>query len=160
MAYVVARAAGRFEIRESVHTPKGPRARSLANFTLLTNQVLATAAGRATRDFDTQAVLASARKAGAPAAPTGAHADHREAPGTPGHTDGSYRGFVESSRRMVEVLERTLGGHRSDPGTALIDLLGFADAIVGSQPSQPFEPLAFPVLARLAKPPPAGDGPG
>ena len=42
MAYVVARPKGRFEIRESVHTPKGPRARSLANFPELTDDVLAT----------------------------------------------------------------------------------------------------------------------
>ena len=40
MAYVVARPRGRFEIRESVHTPKGPRARSLANFAHLTDEVL------------------------------------------------------------------------------------------------------------------------
>jgi hypothetical protein len=52
MAYVVGRSAGRFEIRESVHTTKGPRARSLANFGILTDQVLAVAAGRAERPFD------------------------------------------------------------------------------------------------------------
>ncbi|MHB1711596.1 MAG: hypothetical protein ACYCV7_09360, partial [Acidimicrobiales bacterium] len=33
------RRGGRFEIRESVHTPKGSRARSLASFSLLTEEV-------------------------------------------------------------------------------------------------------------------------
>ena len=43
MAYVVTRPRGRFEIRESVHTDKGPRARSLASFTELSDEVLARA---------------------------------------------------------------------------------------------------------------------
>ncbi len=63
MAYVVARPRGRFEIRESVHTAKGPRARSLANFADLTDDVLATARDRASRPFDPEAVRASARRA-------------------------------------------------------------------------------------------------
>ncbi len=54
MAYVVARPKGRFEIRESVHTHKGPRARSLANFARLSDEVLATARRRASRPFDTE----------------------------------------------------------------------------------------------------------
>jgi hypothetical protein len=40
---------------------------------------------------------------------------------------------------------------RADPGRALIALLGFADAVRDSQPPRPFEPLAFPVLSRLAQ---------
>ena len=68
MAYVVARPKGRFEIRESLHTPKGPRARSLANFEVLTNEVLTTARARAVRPFDPAAVLAAADRAGAPVA--------------------------------------------------------------------------------------------
>ena len=63
MAYVVARPKGRFEIRESVYTPKGPRARTLANFEELTDKVLDTARLRASRPFDLDAVLASAEKA-------------------------------------------------------------------------------------------------
>ncbi len=59
MAYVVARPRGRFEIRESVHTPKGPRARSLANFAHLDDEVLDRARRRASRPFDTEAVRAA-----------------------------------------------------------------------------------------------------
>ena len=65
MAYVVVRPKGRFEIRESLHTPDGPRARSLAGFDVLTDGVIAKAARRAQRPFDVEAVLASARRAGA-----------------------------------------------------------------------------------------------
>ena len=62
MAYVVARPKGRFEIRESVHTPAGPRARSLAGFTQLTDEVLARASRKAVRPFDPEAVRASAAR--------------------------------------------------------------------------------------------------
>ncbi|MCG8592138.1 MAG: hypothetical protein MJE66_22830 [Proteobacteria bacterium] len=77
MAYVHRRSDGRFEIRESLHTPRGPRARTLATFRdVLTADVLDHAAARATRAFDRAAVLAravergirvSARRSSAPA---------------------------------------------------------------------------------------------
>ena len=66
MAYVVARPRGRFEIRESVHTPKGSRARSLASFTELSDEVLGKAGQRASQPFDADAVRASAARAGVP----------------------------------------------------------------------------------------------
>jgi hypothetical protein len=144
MAYVVARPKGRFEVRESLHTPKGPRARSLAGFDVLTDEVLAAAAQRSTRPFDAEAVLVSARRAGAPVA-TGA------AGVAEGVRDSSRR-FVEASRRMALSMRRRpapSGGEGS--GAALIDLLGFADAVARSQPPRPFEPLTFPVLSRLVE---------
>jgi hypothetical protein len=140
MTYVVARPNGRFEIRESVHTEKGPRARSLANFSLLTDDVLARAAGRATRPFDAGAVLGAARQAGAPIpTPT--------APATgPGR---SRRTFVASSRRMAGSLGPHPAAGRPDPGDALIDLLGFVAQITLFRPARAPEPLRFPPLARL-----------
>jgi len=42
-------------------------------------------------------------------------------------------------------------GPRTDAGVALLELLGFADAVTASQPPRPFEPLEFPALARLAR---------
>lgn len=144
MAYVVTRPKGRFEVRESLHTPKGPRARSLAGFDVLTDEALATAAARATRPFDARAVIASARRAGAPVRIGGA--------GVAEGVRDSSRRFVEASRRMAQSMRRRpapSGGE--DSGAALIDLLGFADAVARSQPPRPFEPLTFPVLARLAK---------
>lgn len=141
MAYVVARRDGRFEIRESVHTPRGPRARSLANFEVLTDEVLARAQRRATRPFDAKAVIASGERAGAPTASA--------SPAVDGAGDPSRR-FVEASRRMARSLRGPAQAGRTDPGDALIDLLGFADAVTASQPPRPFEPLRFPALSRLA----------
>jgi hypothetical protein len=134
MTYVVARPNGRFEIRESVHTERGPRARSLANFSLLTDEVLARAAGRATRPFDTGAVLGAAQRAGAPTA---------NGPGR------SRRTFVASSRRMARSLAPHPAAGRPDPGDALIDLLGFVAQITPFRPARAPEPLRFPPLARL-----------
>ena len=37
----------------------------------------------------------------------------------------------------------------ADPGAALLDLLGFVDAVSASLPSRPFEPLAFPAAGWL-----------
>jgi hypothetical protein len=146
MAYVVARRNGRFEVRESLHTPRGPRARSLANFAILTDEVLADAARRATRPFDASAVLASGRRAGAPS--TEAPSDPTRA--TQDSSTGSA-GFVQASRRMARTLARAPLRGRADPGEELIDLLGFADAVTSSQPRRPFEPLVFPALSKLAR---------
>jgi hypothetical protein len=140
MAYVVARPKGRFEIRESLHTPDGPRARSLAGFDVLSDAVLAKAARRAQRPFDTAAVLASGRRAGAPTSV-----------GAGEEADDARERFVESSRRMARALRRLPTHKPLDPGAALIDLLGFADAVTRNQPPRPPAPLEFPVLSRLVE---------
>jgi len=143
MAYVVARPKGRFEVRESVHTPKGPRARSLVGFDVLTEEVLAAAAERAGRPFDIAAIIASAKRAGA-----------RVEKGTSiaQGVRGSSQRFVEASRRMALSMQQKAGSSNpTDPGAALIDLLGFTDQVTRSQPPRPFEPLAFPVLSRLVE---------
>jgi hypothetical protein len=139
MAYVVARPKGRFEIRESLHTPDGPRARSLAGFDVLSDAVLAKAARRAQRPFDVEAVLESGRRARAPATVGGR-----------GDADDSRGRFVEASRRMARALQRP-ALRQVDPGAALIDLLGFADAVTRNQPPRPPAPLEFPVLSRLVE---------
>jgi hypothetical protein len=139
MAYVVARPKGRFEIRESLHTPDGPRARSLAGFDILSDTVLAKAARRAQRPFDAERVLASGRRAGAPTTvDAGAEANARGR-------------FVDASRRMARVLQRPPALRPVDPGAALIELLGFADAVTHNQPPRPPMPLEFPVLLRLVE---------
>ncbi len=66
MAFVVVRADGRFEIRESVHTPHGPRSRTLATFRSLDDDVLDHAQSRATRRFDRDVIVAKARALGVP----------------------------------------------------------------------------------------------
>lgn len=140
MAYVVPRKGGRFEIRESLHTASGPRSRTLAGFRVLTEQALDAARQRARRPFDREAVIGSARRAGArvQVASTGA--------------SRARDLFLSGSRRMASALERPAPvGERGDPGAALLELLGFADTIRASQPPRPHEPLAFPPLARLPK---------
>jgi hypothetical protein len=52
---------------------------------------------------------------------------------------------------MALALGRPPATGSTDPGAALIDLLGFADAVTSSRPARPFEPLEFPVLARLVE---------
>jgi hypothetical protein len=56
MAFLVARKDGRFEIRESITTPAGPRARTLASFRELDDDVLDRAAANAQRHFDERAI--------------------------------------------------------------------------------------------------------
>ena len=141
MAYVVARPKGRFEIRESVHTAKGPRARSLASFSELDDKVLAKARRRASRPFDAGAVRTSAARVGA--AGTAAAVTDRRRP--------EMRQFVESSRRMARNLATRPAptGPRRDPGDALIDLLGLVAQVSAFGPPRVPEPLRFPPLARL-----------
>jgi hypothetical protein len=66
MAFVVARPHGRYEIRESRHTPAGPRARTLATFRVLTPDVLAKARGKARGDFDVNKIRARAAELNIP----------------------------------------------------------------------------------------------
>jgi hypothetical protein len=145
MAYVVARAKGRFEIRESVHTPKGPRARSLANFAVLTDDVLERARQRANRPFDAAAVRVAAERAARPREAATA------ATPSPRHERPETRRFVEASRRMARELERLPDeSSRQDPGDALVDLLGLVAQIAPLRPPRAVpEPLQFPPLARL-----------
>jgi hypothetical protein len=145
MAYVVARPKGRFEIRESVHTPKGPRARTLANF----EQLLDTARLRASRPFDPDAVLASAEKARRVAAARRPGQGRLGGVATPRRR--VIRQFAESSRRMAAALESRPqpAGSAADPGNALIDLLELvAEVSAFGVPRHP-QPLRFPPLARL-----------
>ena len=147
MAYVIARPKGRYEIRESVHTPKGPRARSLANFARLDDEVLARAQARASRPFDAEAVRAAAVRAAS--ARTTTSPASRPDP-TPRHRRPEALQFVQASRRMARTLERAPDPvARQDPGDALIDLLGFVAQIGAFRSPGASEPLRYPPLARL-----------
>ena len=158
MAYVVARPRGRFEIRESVHTPKGSRARSLASFTELSDEVLGKAGQRASQPFDADAVRASAARAGVP--PRRHRQAEMQEPEMPKPETrkaemqkAEMQKFVESSRRMAAALETRPGGAGSspsrDPGDALIDLLDLVSQVSAFGPARRPEPLRFPPLARL-----------
>jgi hypothetical protein len=150
VAYVVRRRGGRFEIRESVLTEQGPRARSLANFKELTPEVMAAARRRATRPFDAAAVRASASRASEVAALRGLRGEGPSGGVAVPKRQEAQR-FVESSRRMAAAVEARPPGDGSgrDPGAALIDLLGFVAQIAAFRPPPSREPLRFPPLARL-----------
>ena len=150
MTYVVARPKGRFEIRESVHTAKGPRARSLANFALLTDEVLERARQRATRPFDTEVVREAAQRASAPGnAPRQTELASGSTVTDPRNARPETRRFVEASRRMARSLEGVPEeADRRDPGDALIDLLEFVDLVAPTRRSRS-EPLRYPPLAGL-----------
>jgi hypothetical protein len=132
VAYVVARPNGRFEIRESVHTPKGPRARSLANFVQLTDEVLEAAEGRASRPFDPVGVIASADRAGVSVMRAARQASVRDYSPAPRQDD------------------RTPEEGAAAAGEALWDLLALADQVAPFGAPRPTEPLRFPPLAHLA----------
>jgi hypothetical protein len=66
MAYVVKRPGGRFELRESANTPRGPRSRTLASFRELTPEVVQRALERAQVPASAEELRAAARRAGAP----------------------------------------------------------------------------------------------
>jgi hypothetical protein len=150
MAFVVARPRGRYEIREAVHTPEGPRARTLANFAVLTDDFLSRAAARASRAFDPAAVLASAARVGAPIRVTRSGSRRRRpAVDTTSGPDPRYRRFVATSRRLSRAFDAAPSAPRSDPGRALMELLDFADDVGRSLPPRPDEPLTFPPLDSL-----------
>jgi hypothetical protein len=131
MAYVVGRRSGRFEVRESFHTSGGPRSRTLVGFNVLNDDILAAAARRAQRPFDVERVQVVSSGA--------SRARDR---------------FLAGSRTMASTLGQSPPRNaRVDAGTALLELLGFADMVAAGQSPRPFEPLAFPALARLVKRP-------
>jgi hypothetical protein len=67
MPFLVLRSDGRFEIRESIATSDGPRARSLASGRgALVPELVERAARRATRPFDADALREKARGLGIP----------------------------------------------------------------------------------------------
>jgi fermentation-respiration switch protein FrsA (DUF1100 family) len=68
MAYIVRRLRGGFEVRESALTPRGPRSRTLASFSLLTEDVVARVRARSADPPDAEALRSSAVRAGAPVA--------------------------------------------------------------------------------------------
>lgn len=68
MAFVVATKRGGFEVRESRSTPAGPRSRTLASFSEMTDEVIAQARERATKTPSADALREAALRAGAPVA--------------------------------------------------------------------------------------------
>jgi hypothetical protein len=68
MAFVIATKRGTFEVRESRSTPKGPRSRTLATFSELTEEAIGKARARAEKPLDPAELRAAAARVGAPIA--------------------------------------------------------------------------------------------
>jgi hypothetical protein len=66
MAYVVATKPGRFEVRESVNTPEGPRSRTLAGFRELTAETVEKVRDRSQKPPTATELTHLALRAGAP----------------------------------------------------------------------------------------------
>jgi hypothetical protein len=157
MASVVQRSDGRFELRESVSTPDGPRSRTLAIFRELTREVLDHARERAQKPFDEHAVVAQAQKLGLHVKEllgsdeTARFIARVQASSLwPTHV----RAVLDSVGSVVlaplpdhlEPMVEWMGADDERRGRALVDLLGLTHAIVRNRPSTRTEPLRFPRL--------------
>jgi hypothetical protein len=148
MAYIVRRPRGGFEVRESALTPAGPRSRTLAGFTVLTDEVVAQVTARSAAPPDAATLRGAAVRAGAPVAASRADsaalalvaelaAGHPVAPGL--------------RRALLARLEGADGGDAlrwatagdDARGRALRDLLLLADRL----PQRRRGPLRFPPVA-------------
>jgi len=120
MAYVVKRPGGRWEVRESVSTERGPRARTLASFRRLTPAVIQRAVRRASRPVTPAQIAESAERAGA----TGYAADAAAR---------AVLAELGRGRRPAAGLRRALLGLLSDPpaldtpGGGVVEWLGATD---------------------------------
>lgn len=65
MAFVIRKPGQRFEIRESRHTPAGPRSKTLASFRILNRNVLRLAASRSAAPIDEASIARRAAELGA-----------------------------------------------------------------------------------------------
>jgi len=159
MAFVVPTRPGRFEIRESHSTPRGPRSKTLASFRELTDDVIETARTKATTTPSAEELRRAARRAGAPVAREPAEEAARK-----------LIAELDKGRRIAPPLRRILidllqNGHREAPGpedeaghavaawmaatpiergNALVDLLLLADALPSGR--RKGKPLRFPRL--------------
>jgi hypothetical protein len=170
MAFVTAKAGGRFEIRETRRTPHGPRATTLATFRVLDSAVLERARSRARRPFDDHHVRAGARRLGAPEEAEGAEeaeeAEEAEDAAGPDGLTQRLLGDMAQGRLPAPGLRRVLADALAQTALpagdglgdlalwigvpdvvrarALEDLLGLADAI----PTRPRAGgLSFPRLS-------------
>lgn len=166
MAFVVPAKSGRFEIRESASTPKGPRSRTLASFRELDDDVIERAREKAGKAIDAAELRRGAKRAGAPVARPAADRAARELIAEL----GKGRGPSPTLRRMLLDLLRDgrRDGSRQSPteeaehevaewmaasprerGKTLIDLLLLADALPHGGRRE--KPLRYPRLDSTRK---------
>lgn len=161
MAYIAPAKGGRFEIRESQSTPKGPRSRTLVSFRELDDSVIRRAREKAARAPDPAELRRAARRAGAPVARPPVDRAAREliaelAKGRRpephlreilldllrhGYREGAEPSPANEAARSVA---EWMAAPPAERGKVLIDLLQLADALPSG--GRRGKPLRFPRL--------------
>jgi hypothetical protein len=161
MSFIVPTRRGRFEVRESRSTPKGPRSQTLVSFRELTDEVIERAREKAVKPPTAEELRRAARRAGAPVARPPIEQAARElitelAKGrrldpTLQHilTELLQRGYRENGEPSPknEAARSIAGWMAATPeerGRALVDLLLLADALPSG--GRKGKPLRFPRL--------------
>jgi len=165
MAFVVPTRPGRFEIRESHSTARGPRSKTLASFRELTDDIVETARAKAATPPSAEELRRAARRAGAPVAREPAEEAART---LIAELDKGRRIAPPLRRILIDLLEH---GHReaqspedeaglsvaawvaatpAERGNALFDLLLLADALPSG--GRKGKALRFPRLDSGAAP--------
>ena len=141
MAYIVSRKDGRFEIRESMATPRGPRSRTLATFRRLSDEVLDHAESRARTRFDRRAIRQRAETRGVPQHVADPARRARRLLEDIVQDRPVPSRLIEAIRAQIDLIPRSdapdtlppatgwLGATAADHGDALRDLLRVADRI-------------------------------
>jgi len=158
MAFVVPTKRGGYEIRESRSTPKGPRSRTLATFSELTDDAIEKARAKADKPPSPEELRAAARRVGAPVARAPADRAARELiaelgkgrepeprlrrllAAMLGDTQGAAAAPADPSRAVAEWMVAT----PAERGKSLVDLLLLADALPSG--GRRGKPLRFPRL--------------
>jgi hypothetical protein len=161
MTFIVPTKPGRFEIRESANTAKGPRSRTLASFRELDDSVIAKARARAAGAPDPSDLRNAARRVGAPVARTPVDRAAREliaelAKGRRPEpalcqmlADLLRNGFREGANpspanEAARSVAEWMAASPAERGKALVDLLLLADALPSG--GRRGKPLHFPRL--------------
>lgn len=157
MTTIISRKDGRYEIRESAMTSRGPRSRTLAIFKWLSSEVLDHAHRRASRPFDDASVRRRAEEIDVPwVGPSGA-ADALSilAMAARGGVPPVFVAAIReafgrtSTERLPDTIPPMLdwvGVDDEKRGRAVRDVLGMADAILRSRGGTRRGPTRFPPL--------------
>jgi hypothetical protein len=140
MAYVVKKASGRFEIRESRLTENGPRSRTLVTFKVLTQDSLKLLKTRSKRPYSETKLIKQAIQKGAPVSFIESQSKS---------ISDTYKHFLKASKNMSSSIKATKSTRPKSPDTVLIELLRFVDTLNKTQ-NRPFDrKLKYPILTKL-----------
>ena len=155
MAYVVHRGDGRWELRESRATPRGPRSRTLATYRVLTPDVVAHAISRSESGLNEAEIERACERSGVtgPRSASDIAAQHLIGELALGKGPSAVLRAQLVDALAGPVLEGAAAAHARNPtpltaaerGEALRELLDLTDRL----PARPVRPLSFPPIGRL-----------